>query len=689
MMKSDTYNPLLHLQPHQPIDFTTIIERKGMDFLPTLEHYEKLAKERIQKIKNNPEVPDFNNTILALEVAPQELFEVHSIFQVLFNAECIEEIQAIAQEVSTFLARFSNDVFLDEELFQKVDYVYQTKKGVQNKEQERLLQYYWNQFKRNGALLPPDQKQQLRQIDEELAKLSPKFSENVLKATNAFELHLTSEEDLKGLPEFLKEKGKENAKKRNKEGYVFTLQFPEYLPFLTYAEKEELRKKLYLAYRSRALQENFDNRPIIKRILELREKRAKLLGYQNHAEYVLEERMAKTPNNVFEFLEKLYQYVYSKAKEELQELELWVKKNFPEKEKLHPWDYRFYSEKYKKELFQLDQEALRPYFSLENVIEGIFLVANKLYGLSFQRNENIPVYHPEVQVYEVYDEDKKFLGLFYFDLFPRETKRSGAWMTTIREQGLFFDEVIRPHVGIVCNFTRPTETKPSLLTLEEVETLFHEFGHALHGLFSNVTYRSLAGTNVYWDFVELPSQIMENWLREKETLDLFARHYQTKEPIPQEILNNIKKSETFHAGIQFLTQLQYGFLDMYFHTTPYEEITDIQEFERKVTEKTRLFEEPKELCIATSFSHIFAGGYSAGYYSYKWAEVLEADAYQFFKEQGIFNRDVATRFRKTILEKGNTEDPLVLYVQFRGREPQVESLLKKFELLKEDTRMAG
>ncbi len=504
---------------------------------------------------------------------------------------------------------------------------------------------------------------------------------------NSFELEITNPEDLNGLPDTLIQIAKENAKKRNKEGWIFTLQMPEYIPFITYAENQELRKKMFIAYRTRGLEENTNNLPIIKRILELRYERARLLGYSNHADYVLEERMAKNPENVMNFLNELYSSVIEIAKKEKQELEQWVKSQFNVQE-LQIWDYKFYSEKYKKYLYDIHQEDLRVYFPLEQVIEGIFLVAKKLYNLDFKENSSIPVYHPEVKVYEVFQEDA-FIGLFYLDLFPRETKKNGAWMTTIREQGLFKNTIVRPHIGIVCNFTRPTEKQPSLLTYEEVKTLFHEFGHALHGLLSNVTYRSLAGTNVYWDFVELPSQIMENWIREKETLDLFAKHYQTKEKIPITIINKIKASENFHAGIQFLTQLNYGFLDMYFHSTPPEQIKDIKKFEKKVTENTRLFPEPEEVCISAGFSHIFAGGYSAGYYSYKWAEVLESDAFEYFKEKGIFNPEVAEKFRKFILEKGNTEDPMELYIQFRGREPSVKSLLRKFNLLNIDGKVAG
>lgn len=672
-------NPLMNLDPNRPIDLKKLLENQGRDFLPSLEFYKKITLERIEQIKKI-ENPNFENTILALENADQEIKECASCYYVLYNAECIEEIQKIAPEISSFLANFANDIYLDEELFRKIDYVYKNQIGIQNQEQKRLTHFYWENFKRNGALLSQEQKKRLREIDEELSKLSPKFSENVLKSTNAFELQIIDSKDLDGLPENLIEQGKINAEQKNKEGWIFTLQYPEYIPFITYCKNRDLRKKMYLAFRSRGLEKELDNRPIIKRILELRNERAKLLGYQNHCHYVLEERMAKTPENVMSFLNELYQNVYHHAKKELEELKHWIKTHLKENIDLQPWDLRYYSEKYKKFLYDIDQEMLRPYFPLENVIEGIFLLAKKLYNLDFIKDESIEGYHKEVKIYKVY-EGENYIGRFYLDLFPRETKKSGAWMTTIREQGLFLDQIVRPEVGIVCNFTKPTKDKPSLLTYEEVRTLFHEFGHSLHGLLSNVTYRSLAGTNVYWDFVELPSQIMENWIKEKEMLDLFAKHYQTEEKIPFEIIKKLKDSENFQAGIQFLIQLNYAFLDMYFHLEEPENIHDILEFERKVTEKTRLFEEPENVCISTSFSHIFAGGYSSGYYSYKWAEVLEADAFEYFKEKGIFNQEIANKFRKFILEKGNTEDPMELYIQFRGRQPDLKTLLKKFGLL--------
>ncbi len=678
MMISNNDNPLLNLTPNQSVDLQKLIENKGKDFLPALEYYKTLTLQRIEEIKKNRNL-DFENIIFALENSDQEIRECASCYYLLFSAECTEEIQNIAPEISAFLANLSNDIFLDEDLFKKVDYVYQNQKELLQ-EQKKLTEYFWKNFKRNGVLLPHIKKNRIRELDKELSKLTPKFSENILKSTNAFELHITHTSDLEGLPETLIEQGRINAEQRNKKGWVFTLQYPEYIPFMTYCKNRELRKKMYISFRSRGLEKEYNNLPIIKRILEIRYERAKLLGYQNHCEFVLEERMAKTPETVMNFLEELYQNVYTKAKEELQELQEWVANYLKEDIKIEPWDLRFYSEIYKKYLYNIDQESLRSYFPLDYVLKGMFEVAKRLYNLDFVQDHLTKTYHKDVLIYKVYEKEAS-IGIFYLDLFPRETKKTGAWMTTIREQGIFLNQNVRPEVGIVCNFTKPTNQKPSLLTHEEVKTLFHEFGHSLHGLLSKVNYRTLAGTNVYWDFVELPSQIMENWAKEKESLDLFARHYQTGESISEEIIQQLKKSENFQAGIHFLTQLNYAFLDMYFHMQNPDDIKDILEFEKEVTKKTRLFEEPEQVCISSSFSHIFAGGYSSGYYSYKWAEVLEADAFEYFKQEGIFNQKIAEKFKKYILEKGSTEDPMELYVQFRGRKPDTKALLRKFDLL--------
>lgn len=663
-------NPLIdELVPFIP--FHTL---KAGDFLPALKHFRTVADERLAAVRANPDVPDFDNTILAIETSAEELSEVSSAYYVLFSAEATPEIQAIAGEVSSFLAEFSNDLFLDEELFKRVRSVHESRRGVDNPEKQRLLDLTYRNFRRNGALLSQEKKEELRRIDRELSKLSPVFSEHVLRATNAFTLHIEQPEKIEGLPETLLEQAKARAEKEGKKGWIFTLQYPDYMPFMTYCNDRSLREQMYRAFRSRGLDPDTDNRPVIRDILRLRKERAELLGYETHADYVLEERMAGNRKTVTDFLENLLVKVLPAAKRELEELRRFASAKGCDD--LRPWDVRYYSEQLKKERYDFDQESLRVYFALDSVLSGLFEVARRLYGLSFRERTDVPVYHEEVRVFEVSD-GSEYIGFFYMDLFPRETKKSGAWMTSIREQGLWRGKVERPHVGIVCNFTRPSASKPSLLTLDEVRTLYHEFGHALHGLLSRVTYRSLAGTNVYWDFVELPSQIMENWTREKEALDIFARHYKTNEPVLPSLLERLKAAETFQAGLQFLTQLNYALLDMAYHTTDPESITDIQAFEKQATQRSTILPDPDELCISTGFSHIFAGGYSAGYYSYKWAEVLEADAFELFRERGIFDSETARAFRENILSRGNSEHPMDLYIRFRGRAPDPEALLRR------------
>lgn len=667
-------NPLIE----SPVPFIPFDKIKATDFLPALNYYRKLADERLQKIRENKEQPTFDNTILGIETAAEELSEVTSAYYVLFAAEATVDIQKIAGEVASFLADFSSDLFLDSILFDRVKQVYDNQeKGdylVDNSEKKRLLELTYRNYKRNGALLSEEKKQELRSLDNELSKLSPIFSENVLKATNEFSLHITDQAEVEGLPESLLSQSSERATHNKKSGWIFTLQYPDYMPFMTYCRVRELREKMYRAFRSRGLAKDTDNRPIIKELLSLKYKRAQLLGYETYADYVLEERMAGDRKTVIDFLDGLLSPVLPAAKKELTELsEFAASKGCTD---LQPWDLRFYSEQLKKEKYDFDQESLRAYFPLAKVISGLFDVAQRLYGIRLEERNNIPVYHSEVRVFEVVDSHGS-IGYFYMDLFPRETKKAGAWMNSIREQGLFQDKVGRPHVGIVCNFTKPSKSHPSLLTLDEVRTLFHEFGHALHGLLSSVTYRSLAGTNVYWDFVELPSQIMENWSKERVVLDMFARHFETNEPIPADLLVRLKKAETFQAGIAFLTQLNYANLDMAYYTKCPTDIDDIEEFEEAVTNPTTLLKDPVGTCISTGFSHIFAGGYSAGYYSYKWAEVLEADAFDLFREEGVFDERIATSFRKNILERGNTEHPMELFKRFRGRAPDVQALLRR------------
>lgn len=650
-------------------------------FLPAMDFAIDLAKANIAKIKNNSSPADFENTITALESC-SEFYELCSmIYHNLFSAEGIPAIQALAQEVSARGAAFASEVMLDPGLFARVKEV-ESKKATLglSAEQAMLLDKTYRQFVRNGALLSEAQKEKLRELDQELAKLAPQFSDNVLKATNAFALWIDDKKDLEGLPEGVIEAAAMEADKRGNKGkWVFTLHQPSFLPFIKFAKNRELRKKIYIAYGSRAYQDEFDNQETIKKLVSLRHQRAVLLGYRSHADFVLQERMAETPTKVTEFLEKLLAPSKVAAENELKELREFAKGDGVSE--LMPWDFNYYSEKLREKKYDFNSEDLRPYFPLNQVVEGVFMNAQKLYGLEFKKKTGVPVYHPEVEVFEVRDQkSNEYIGLLYTDFFPRETKRNGAWMTLFREQGLAKGQVRRPHVSIVCNFTRPTTTKPSLLNFDEVVTLFHEFGHALHGLLSKCTYRSVAGTNVYWDFVELPSQFMENWAREKQGLDLFARHYQTSELIPNDLFEKMKKAEKFLAGYQSLRQLSFSILDMAWHEKKVDEKISVSDFESQISERTRVLPKVPEVNMSCSFSHIFAGGYSAGYYSYKWAEVLDADAFEAFKEKGLFDPGVATKFREHVLSRGGTEHPMVLYKRFRGREPDPGALLRKHGL---------
>lgn len=507
--------------------------------------------------------------------------------------------------------------------------------------------------------------------------MSLKFGENVLAETQAFQLHIINQDDLKGLPEGTIEAAKNLAESTQKEGWIFTLDYPSYIPFMTYAENRELRNQLHKAFGSKAFQkETYDNQAIVLRIAQLRHNRALLLGYKSHAHFVLEERMAETPEKVNQFLNELLEKAFGAAQREFNELQDYAKQ-IDGIDSLQKWDSAYYTEKLKQQRFELDDELLKPYFKLENVIHGVFTVAKKLFGLHFEEIKNIPTYNKEVQTFRVLDENGNYLALFYTDFHPRPGKRNGAWMTSYKNQYIKNNENSRPHISIVCNFTRPTPTKPSLLTFNEVTTLFHEFGHALHGILANTTYPSLSGTSVYWDFVELPSQIMENWCYEKETLELFAFHYQTGEIIPMEYITKIKESAAFMQGLQTLRQLGFGLLDMSWHGQDPSAITNVKNHEEIAMAATNLFPESPETCMSTSFSHIFQGGYSSGYYSYKWAEVLDADAYEYFKENGIFNRNVADKFKSSILSKGGTENPMELYIQFRGKSLRQRHYLKE------------
>ncbi|MCM2321797.1 MAG: M3 family metallopeptidase [Oligoflexia bacterium] len=667
-------NPLLKSSAfeHGAIPFTEIHDEH---FLPAIEAVMAQARDQLKAIRENSQAADFSNTIEALELCSERLDSVSNIYSNLLHAHTNDKLQALAKEIMPKLAAFSNDISLEPALFEKVRQVYEKRASLGlSTEQVRLLEKTYKFFVRNGARLDDAGKSRLRAIDERLALLGQQFGDNVLKATNQFELVLSAPEELAGLPPSVLESAAAEAKERKKEGrWVFTLQQPSYVAFLKFSERRELREKLWKAYMSRATAGETDNRAIAKEIAGLRHERARLLGYMTHAHFTLEERMASEPARVHEFLERLHQPSRKAAERDVQDL-----REFSGIAELQPWDVSFYSERLKKQRFGLDEEALRPYFRLENVVEGVFEHARRLYGLTFHRRTDLPVYHPDVELYEVRDEEAgEFIGLFYADFFPRDSKRSGAWMTIFREQGLFEGKVGRPLVSIVCNLTKPTPSKPSLLSLDEVRTVFHEFGHSLHALLSKCRYRSLAGTNVYWDFVELPSQIMENWAKEKEGLDLFARHYQNDEKISAELVTKIQASARFQAGWFSLRQLSFGRLDLAWHAADPSGIEDIEDFERQAMESCMLFPHVPGSIISCGFAHIFAGGYSAGYYSYKWAEVLDADAFELFREKGLFNKEVSQRFKENILSKGGTEHPMELYKRFRGREPDPDALLRR------------
>lgn len=674
-----TKNPLLQ-------DFNTppFSQIKEENYKPAIKEAIQIAKDEIDAIVKNSEAPTFENTLVALDNAGSKLDRATSIFFNLNSAETNKEIQEIAKDISPWLSEFRNDMILNEELFKRVKAVYDQLPDLNlTPEQEMLLDKQYKSFTRNGANLNEIEKVELRKIDTELAKLSLQFGEHVLAETNTFELLITNEDDLAGLPESAKEAAKELANSKDQEGWMITLDYPSYIPFMTYADNRELRKKLAIAFGKKGFQQNeYNNEQVVKDIVTLRHKRANLLGYKTHAHFVLEERMAETPEKVMEFLHELLEKAKPAAQREFKNLAEFAKE-LDGIDHLQKWDGAYYSEKLKKKLFNLDQELLKPYFKLENVIDGVFTVSNKLFGLQFEEINTIDKYHEDVKTYAVKDTDGNFVSYLYADFHPRPGKRNGAWMTSYKSQYISNGVNERPQVSIVCNFTKPTQTKPSLLTFNEVTTLFHEFGHALHGMLANTTYKSLSGTSVSWDFVELPSQVLENWCYEKEALELFAKHYETGAIIPMEYVEKIKESASFHEGMQTLRQLSFGLLDMSWHSgNAPETITSVKEFETNAFESTQLYPDVAENCMSTSFSHIFQGGYSAGYYSYKWAEVLDADAFEYFKEEGIFNKEIADKFKNNVLSKGGTEEPMELYKRFRGREPKPDALLKRAGLLK-------
>lgn len=671
-------NPLL-----TPFDTAPFSKIKNEHFKPAFLQAMEDAREEIDAITSNTAAPSFENTIETLEFSGQQLDRISSVFFNLNSAETNEEIQKIAQEVSPLLSEFGNDITLNEELFKRIKSVYEQKETLDlSVEQNTLLEKRYKSFSRNGANLSEDKKKRLREIDAEASKLKLKFGENILAETNKYQKYITDEADLDGLPDGAKEAAAQLAKSKGKEkGWLLTLDYPSYIPFMKYANKRELRKELSLAFGSKAFKgDSLDNQENVLKIVKLRHERANLLGYKTHAHFVLEERMAETPEKVHSFLNELLEKAKPAAERELKQLENFAK-DLDGIDQLQKWDSSYYSEKLKQELFSLDDEQLKPFFKLENVIDGVFEVAEKLFGLHFEEVSDIDKYHEEVKTYRVYDLEKNFISIFYADFHPREGKRGGAWMTSFKSQWKKDGENVRPHISNVCNFTPSTATKPSLLTFNEVTTLFHEFGHGLHGMLANTTYPSLSGTSVYWDFVELPSQVMENWCYEKEALELFAKHYETGEVIPMELVRKIKESATFQEGMQTLRQLSFGLLDMSWHGTNPTSITNVKAYETNAFAGTNLYPDTPETCMSTAFAHIFQGGYSSGYYSYKWAEVLDADAFAYFKKKGIFNKEVASKFKEHVLSKGGTENPMVLYKRFRGAEPKVEALLERAGLL--------
>lgn len=663
--------------PFDALPFTKVeasLFAKGID-----EALDK-AREEFKRLKDNPEPPDFANTMEALEFLGKDLGTLTSIFFNLLHACTEDTLDDAAPSISQRLAEFHNDLQLNPQLFERVKSLYEKKDSLNlNSEQLLVLEDAYKGFVRGGALLTPPEKEKVRAIDNELAELGPAFGENLRKSTNEFALNIKDEALVKSLPLSAQQMAKSEAEKRNQKGWTFTLHAPSLVPFLKYIPARDLREKMWLAYNRKALEGEFSNLKNCERIAVLRGERAKILGYPTHAHFVLEERMAKSPEEAIAFLDKLKTPAIEAARREMDSL-----KNFMGSEQgvdfePMPWDFSFYSNLYKKHLYDYDDEEIRPYFPLDSVVQGVFAIAEKLYGLSFKAAE-IPTYHKDVRPYEVLKKGQH-LGLLYLDFFPRENKRAGAWMTTYRDQGFDGNKMQTPHVSLVCNFTKPSESLPSLLTFGEVQTLFHEFGHGLHGLLSNCHYPSQAGTNVKWDFVELPSQIFENWTYEREALNLFAKHYQTGEVIPEEYIEKLQKSAQFQQGYATLRQLSFASLDFSWHTISDGSTVDAQSLEDAALKPFALFPKIENTNFSVGFSHIFAGGYSAGYYSYKWAEVLDADAFEFFKEKGIFNPEVAEKFEKEILSRGGTADPMTLYKNFRGRPPEVQALLKRSGLV--------
>lgn len=672
-----TQNPFLHTYhtPHQTTPFNLI---QLSDYEPAIREGMRIEDEEIKAITDNPEPPTFSNTVLALERAGQLLDRVTTVLFNLMSAETCDEMEAIAEKMMPELSEHSNNISLNEKLFERIKCVYTQRESLNlTPEERRLLEKTYDGFIRNGANLSDADKETFRKLSMELSTLTLRFSQNHLKETNKYELVLTSEAELEGLPESIIEAAAHTAKEKGKEGWIITLQAPSYVPFMKYSSNRNLRKELYMAYNTQCThRDELDNTDIVKQLVNLRMELAQLLGFADYADYVLRKRMAENSEHVYQLLNQLLDAYTPTAHKEVTEIEALAQEMEGKDFRLMPWDFSYYAEKLKNKKFNLDEEALRPYFELSKVKEGVFGLATRLYGITFRENKDIPVYHPDVQAYEVFDKDGSYLAVLYTDFHPRAGKRSGAWMTEYKEQ--WIDENgnnSRPHVSVTMNFTKPTAEKPALLTFSEVTTFLHEFGHALHGMFANTHFQSMSGTNVYWDFVELPSQIMENFAVEKDFLNTFARHYQTNEPIPEELVKRIVDASNFNVAYACLRQVSFGLLDMAWYTRRTAFDGDVKEYEKASWTRAQILPQIDETCMSVQFGHIMSGGYSAGYYSYKWAEVLDADAFSVFKEKGIFNTEVAQSFRDNILSKGGTEHPMTLYKRFRGQEPTIDALL--------------
>ena len=670
-------NPFLTVS-HTPFETTPFHLIKTEHFEPAMEEGMKVHNQEVDAIVNCPDAPTFTNTIVALEKSGALLDRVSTVFGNLLSAETNDELEALAERMMPRLSEHSNNISLNEQLFARIKQVYdQTDQQTLSQEERMLLQNTYNSFIRNGANLAPEQKERFRQLSAELSVLTLKFSQNNLKETNRYELILTSEQT-DGLPASALDAYAQAAKEKEKEGYLVTLHAPSFVPFMKYSTNRALRQQLYMAYNTQCTHDDeYNNLEIVQKLVNLRLERAQLLGFDTVADYVLSRRMAENSTNVYKLLNELLDAYAPTAHQEVEEVQQLARELEGEDFELMPWDWAYYSEKLKEKKFNLNEEELRPYFELKNVIQGVFGLATRLYGITFEENSAIPVYHPDVKAYEVHDKDGSFLAVLYTDFHPRASKRSGAWMTSYKEQWKDENGNSRPHVSVTMNFTKPSEEKPALLTFSEVNTFLHEFGHALHGMFADTTYQSMSGTNVYWDFVELPSQIMENFAIEKEFLHTFAKHYQTGEHIPEEWIQRLIDASNFNVAYACLRQLSFGLLDMawYTRTEPFE--GDVRSYEKQAWQKAQVLPGVEETCMTVQFSHIMAGGYAAGYYSYKWAEVLDADAFSLFQEKGIFDSETANSFRENVLSKGGTEHPMVLYKRFRGQEPSIDALLRR------------